>query len=331
VAVASLSLVLAAAPGAAQSEAPASPPADRVSIAFVAGQIGITFYTGVECGAKEAAKAWNVNLYFNGSHNWDINETRAVIEAHQALEPQGWVIAPTDPDALIEFVTAEMAANRPVVTIDAPMSQPVELANMQSAHYDGGVLAAQKMLELTGGAGSYLVLHMQPGLPDIGGRADGFRDTMAAAGAKVLEYVYPGTDTAKASVGVTSAIAGNPDLAGIYATHESAGLGAAAGLKDAQLQDTIKLISFDTAPTQVNDLKNGVYDALIAQQPYHMGYNSVKLVADTIRAGVIDTTTVVHDQPTGFALMTPENADQPDIQAYTYPADLAACPTGAPA
>ena len=154
---------------------------------------------------------------------------------------------------------------------------------------------------------------------------------MVAAGAKVLEDGYPGTDTAAANSQVVAAIEGNPDLAGVYATHESAGLGAATAIKGSGKEDAIKLISFDAAPSQVNDLKKGVYDALIAQQPYAMGYNSVKLVAETIRAGVIDTTSVVHDQPTGFAVMTPENADQPDISVYTYPADLSACPTGPPA
>jgi ribose transport system substrate-binding protein len=314
-------------PVAGQSAAPTTP----VNIDFVAGQIGITFYTGVECGARAAAADYNVNLGYNGSHNWDPNESRSVIEAFQANPPQGWVLSPTDPDAFIQFVTTEMAAGRPVVTVDAPMSQPAELANMQSDHYGGGVLAAKAMLEQTGGKGSYLVLHMQPGLPDIGGRADGFRDTMVAAGARVLEYAYPGTDTAKAAEAVTSAIAGNPDLAGVYATHESAALGAASGLRDAGQQGTIKLIAFDASPEQVNDLKNGVYDALIAQQPYDMGYNSVKLVADTIRAGVIDTSAVKHDQPTGFAVITRDNADDPSVAAFIYPADLNACPTGAPA
>jgi len=173
VAVASLSLLLAAAPAGAQSPA-ASAATDPVNIAFVAGQIGITFYTGVQCGAQEAAKANNVNLNFQGSHNWDINEERPIIEAADATDPQGWVISSTDPDALIKFVTDKMTAGIPVVTIDAPMSQPVELANMQSDHYKGGQLAAQAMLAQTGGTGSYLVLHMTPGLPDIGGRADGF-------------------------------------------------------------------------------------------------------------------------------------------------------------
>jgi ribose transport system substrate-binding protein len=331
VAVAGMASLIAVMPAAAQSGAPASPPATPVSIDFVPGQIGITFYTGMECGARAAAADHNVALQFNGSHNWDPNETRAVIEAFQANEPQGWVLAPTDPDAFIGFVTTEMAAGRPVVTVDAPMSQPAELANMQSDHYKGGQLAAEAMLAQTGGTGSYLVLHMQPGLPDIGGRADGFRDTMTAAGSKVLEYAYPGTDTAKAAQAVTSAIAGNPDLAGVYATHESAALGAASGLRDSGQQGTIKLIAFDASPEQVNDLKNGVYDALIAQQPYDMGYNSVKLVADTIRSGVIDTAAVPHDQPTGFAVITRDNADDPAIATFIYPADLSACPTGAPA
>lgn len=321
---AGIALLVAVAPVAAQSGAPTDP----VAIDFVPGQIGITFYTGMECGAKAAAAEFNVDLGWNGSHNWDPNETRSVIEAFQADPPQGWVFAPTDPDAFIEFTTTEMAAGRPVVTVDAPMSEPVELANMQSDHYGGGQLAAEAMLAQTGGTGSYLVLHMQPGLPDIGGRADGFRDAMIAAGSKVLEYVYPGTDTAKAAQDVSAAIAGNPDLAGVYATHESAALGAATGLRDAGQQGTIKLIAFDASPEQVNDLRNNVYDALIAQQPFDMGYHSVKLVAETIRAGTIDTSAVEHDQPTGFAVITRDNVDDPAIAAYIYPADLSACPEG---
>lgn len=326
-----LSVVLSAA-AVGQSAAPASPlapPADPVKIAFVAGQIGITFYTGMECGANAAKAAYNVDLNWSGPRNWDINEQRPFIDAASATDPQGWVIAPTDGDALIEFISGEMAAGRPVVTVDAPMNEPAELANMQSDHYRGGQLAAEAMLAETGGTGSYLVLHMQPGLPDIGGRADGFRDAMVAAGSKVLEYVYPGTDSAKASEAVSAAITGNTDLAGVYATHESAALGASAGLKDSGQQGVIKLIAFDAAPSQINDLRNGVYDALIAQQPYDMGYNSVALVANAIR-GLVDTSTVVHDQPTGFAVITRDNVDQPEIAAFIYPADLNACPTGAP-
>ena len=79
-AAAALATLLNVAAVSGQSAAP-SAPAEAVKIAFVAGQIGITFYTGVECGAREAAKANNVDLNFTGSHNWDINETRPFIAA----------------------------------------------------------------------------------------------------------------------------------------------------------------------------------------------------------------------------------------------------------
>ena len=279
----------AAAPSTAASEAaPSASAAEAVRIAFIAGQIGITFYTGVECGAKAAAKEFNVDLNWTGSHNWDINETRPLIDAAKATNPQGWVISPTDPDALISDIKGFMEAKQWTVTIDAPMSQPVELQNIQSNHYEGGKTAAAAMLKLTGGKGSYLVLHMTPGLPDIGGRADGFRDAMTQGGAKVLDYVYPGTDQAKAADAVTAAINAHPDLAGVYATHETAANGAASAIKAADQTGKIKLVAFDSAPNQIADLKAGVYDGLIAQAPFNMGYYSVKLVADAIR-GNVDT------------------------------------------
>ena len=156
----------AAAPSTAASEAAPSASGgstgEAVKVAFIAGQIGITFYTGVECGAKAAAKEFNVDLNWTGSHNWDINETRPLIDAAKATNPQGWVISPTDPDALVSDIKGFMEAKQWTVTIDAPMSQPVELQNIQSNHYEGGKTAAAAMLKLTGGTGTYLVLHMTP-------------------------------------------------------------------------------------------------------------------------------------------------------------------------
>lgn len=298
---------------------------DKVKVAFVAGQIGITFYTGVECGAKAAAEEFGVDLNWTGSHNWDVNETRPLIDAAKATSPQGWVISPTDPDALVSDIKGFMDAEQWVVTIDAPMSEAVELQNIQSNHYQGGETAAAAMLKLTGGTGSYLVLHMQPGLPDIGGRADGFRDAMIEAGANVLEYVYPGTDQAKAADAVSAAISADPDLAGVYATHETAANGASSAIKAAGRTGEIKLIGFDSAPNQIADLKKGVYDGLIAQAPFNMGYYSVKLVAEAIR-GTVDTSTVVHDNPTGLYAITAENVDDPATTPWIYPADLNACP-----
>lgn len=302
---------------------------ERVRIAFIPGQIGITFYTSMECGAKNAAEEFDVDLTWQGPSNWDINEQQPFIDAALQTDPDGWVIAPTDSIALVPTIRDLMASGKPVVTVDAPLDEPVELQNLQSDHYGGGQQAAAAMLDLTGGTGSYLVLHLSPGLPDIGGRADGFRDAMVEAGANVLEYVYPETDSNLAAEQVSAAILARDDLAGVYATHESAALGAASAIRAAGKSGEIRLVAFDAAPSQVADLKDGLYDALIAQQPYKMGWDSVELVAKAVR-GEVDLSTVVHDNPTGFAIITRDNADSAEVAPFIYTPDLSQCPTGPP-
>ena len=314
----------AAASQAAASQAAASPTFKTTNIAFMAGQLGIPFYTSVECGARTAAAQFNVNLNWAGPTDWDINKQMPFIQAAQQLNPDGWIFSPTDGKALISMIQDYMSKNIPVVTIDAPLDQPVELQSIQSNHYAGGQAAAKAMIGLTGGKGKYVVVGNTPGLPDIDARVKGFVDDMTKAGATVLPVLEPGTDSTKAANEVAAAIQGTPDLAGVYVTHSAAAQGASAAILEAKMQGKIKLVAFDADPQQIRDLKAGVYDALIAQLPYQMGYESVKLVADVLN-GVVDPKTVKHDNPTDFAILTRTNADDPANSKFLYIGDMSQC------
>jgi ribose transport system substrate-binding protein len=308
---------VAAAPAAAQSEEP-------VQVAFMAGQVGIPFYTSMECGARTAATESNVDLNWQGPTDWDMSKQLPFIQAAAELQPQGWVIAPTDGTTLIPIISEQMAAGVPVVTVDAPLDEPVELQSIQSNHYAGGQAAARAMTDLTGGTGSFVVVGNTPGLPDIDARVAGFVDDMTAAGATVLPVLEPGTDSTKAANLVAAAIQAEPDLTGIYVTHSAAAQGASAAILEAGKQGQIKLVAFDADPQQIRDLKDGVYDALIAQLPYEMGYQSVKLVADVL-SGAVDQAAVEHDNPTDFAILDRDNVDDPAYAAFLYIGDMSQC------
>lgn len=314
---------LGAGPVAAQSAS--APAGEPWQVAFMAGQVGIPFYTSMECGARTAATEMNVDLNWQGPTDWDMNKQLPFIQAAQQLDPQGWVIAPTDGTTLIPIIKEQMDAGIPVVTVDAPLDEPVELQSIQSNHYAGGQAAAKAMTGLTGGKGTYVVVGNTPGLPDIDARVAGFVDDMTAAGATVLPVLEPGTDSTKAANMVAAAIQANPDLTGIYVTHSAAAQGASAAILEAGKQGQIKLVAFDADPQQIRDLKDGVYDALIAQLPYQMGYQSVKLVADVL-SGAVDPATVPHDNPTDFAILTRDNADDPANARFLYIGDMSQCP-----
>lgn len=293
--------------------------ADTVTIAALPGQVGIPFYTSMQCGAEAAAKDFDVDLTWSGPAEWDISLQQPFIDAALQLKPQGVILAPTDSGALVTQVEQLEAAGTPVVTVDAPLDKPVETQSIQSNHYLGGVAAGEAMAEVAGDAGTFVVVGMKPGMPDIDGRVQGFVDsfTKAHPTATVLPVLYPETSSTKAAQQVAAAIQANPELKGVYVTHSAAAEGASAAIQEAGKRGEIKLVSFDADPQQIRDLRDGIYDALIVQKPYQMGYDAVKVLAEIVR-GEIAKADVEHDHFLPFVVVTRDNMNEPDVKAAFY-------------
>lgn len=292
---------------------------DPVTVAFLPGQVGIPFYSSMQCGAQAAAREFNVTLGWNGPPDWDIALQQPFIDAALQLHPQGIVLAPTDGGALISQVKDLESKGTHVITVDAPLNEPVETQSVQSDHLLGGIAAAKAMVEVAGDSGTFLAVGMRPGLPDIDARVKGFVDTFKKdhPNARLLPVAYPETSSTKAAQQVAAAIQANPDLKGVYVTHSAAATGASAAIMEAGLRGKVKLVSFDADPQQIRDLKDGIYDALIIQQPYNMGYEAVKLSAQLIRHQV-DKASVKHDNFLPFVVATRANMKDQAISQYFY-------------
>jgi ribose transport system substrate-binding protein len=295
----------------------ASGATNKPYVIFVGGQLGIPFYTSMQCGAQDAAKKYNIDLKWTGSTDWDISKEMPFINAAIELEPSAIIFSPTDSTALVPITQQMTEKGIFPLTVDAPLAKPVDVANFQSNHFQGGVAAADAMLALTGGKGDYVDVDLTPGLPDIGARTRGFVTTMEAHGAKVLPILYPGTDSSKAAQEVAADLRAHPEIAGVYVTHSAAAQGASAAIKAAGLEGKVKLIAFDADPQQIVDLKRGVYDALIVQEPYQMGFLSVALAGQLAR-GEVKSNQVTEEHLMPFFVVTLKNVDDPAVEKYFY-------------
>ena len=76
--------------------------------------------------------------------------------------------------------------------------------------------------------------------------------------------------------------AAHPDLAGVFATNVLVAQGVDTGLQTAHAASKIKIIGYDADPTQVADLKSGVVEALIAQEPYQEGVDGVEQAVNAL-------------------------------------------------
>ncbi|QEW17963.1 D-ribose-binding periplasmic protein precursor [Marinibacterium anthonyi] len=293
--------------------------AETVTVAALPGQVGIPFYTSMECGAMAAARDFDVDLTWDGPADWDIAKQQPFIDAALQRKPQGVLLTPTDSGALVSQVEALEADGIPVVTVDAPLDSPVETQSIQSNHYIGGEAAGEAMAQVAGTKGTFVVIGMRPGMPDIDARVSGFTDTFTKTNpnATVLPVLYPETSSTKAAQQVAAAIQANPDLKGVYVTHSAAAEGASAAILEAGKRGEIKLVSFDADPQQIRDLRDGIYDALIVQEPYQMGYQGVEILARIIR-GEVGKDAVDHDNFLPSVVVTRDTMDDPEIRAAFY-------------
>jgi len=274
----------------------------------------------MECGARDAANELDVDLNWAGPPQWDLALQMPILQAAIERDPDGLVLAPTDPVALVTIVE-DLVDNRkiPVVTVDGSLAEPVDLQNIRTDNIAAGGLAARAMAEAIGGTGTVLVVGLDPGVAANQERVDGFTAVLEKEypNIKVLPTEYPGSDQNKAAEIVSAALQANPDLKGIYTTHSNAAVGTSSAIIGAGLQGKVKIIAYDADPGQVRDLRDGVYDALVVQSPYLEGYNSVKLVIQILR-GEVDPATLEDVTHPPMVVATRENLDSPEVQKNLY-------------
>ncbi len=80
------------------------------------------------------------------------------------------------------------------------------------------------------------------------------------------------------------------------------------------LAGKVRFVGFDSSTKLVEGLKQGEIDALVLQNPMRMGYLGVKTMVQHVRREAVEKRL-----DTGVVLVTPQNADQPDIKDLLTP------------
>jgi ribose transport system substrate-binding protein len=311
-----LALLLAACGGNDEGGGDAGGGAEQqYSLTLIQGVKGDQFYVTMQCGAQEAAAAAGATLEVTAPDEFDASLQTPVVNAVVAKKPDAILIAPTDTQAMIPPLTQAKAAGIKLIFVDTTTENGAELAESEIAsdNEEGGREAARSLAELTGGKGSVLVINVKPGISTTDARAKGFEEEIKKTpGLKYIGQEYSNDKPEIAASKATAALAAHPDLVGIFGTNLFSAEGAATGLRSAGASK-VKIVGFDAGPKQVEDLEQGVVQALIAQKP-----------ADIGKAGVEQAIAALKGEPTqkkigtGFVVVTKENMNDPDVKPFLY-------------
>jgi ribose transport system substrate-binding protein len=279
---------------------------------LIAGVKGDEFYITMNCGAQAKAKELGVSLDFQGPDKFDAGLQTPVVNAVAAKKPDAVLVAPTDTKAMYAPIKQLSDNGTKVVLVDTTLEQSdFAVSQIASDNEGGGKAAADTLGKLIGGKGKVFVVNVKPGISTTDARGKGFQDGAKAAGLTYVGQQYDDDDPAKAASIVKAELAKNPDLKGIFATNLFSAEGAASGIREAGKLGQVKIVGFDAGPKQVEDLKKGTVQALIAQKPAEIGADGVEQAYNALTGKATEKKI-----GTGFTSITKDNLSQNQDALY---------------
>jgi ribose transport system substrate-binding protein len=254
-------------------------PANK-NLELVVGVKNEPFYISMQCGAEAAAKEAGYTLNTQAPDKFDPTMQGPIVTALGAKKPAALLIAPTDDKTMAPQMKQIKDMGVKIIEVDTALQDTsVAASSISSDNTQGGKLAAQTMAKLTTGkSGSVLVLDTKPGTSTTAARAKGFEEELktVAPNLKSIGIQFTDNEPATAAQKVTAAVSSTPDLIGVFATNLNSGEGAATGLRSAGKVGQVQLVGFDASPSEVEGLKSGAFQALIAQDPATIGEAGVQ-------------------------------------------------------
>lgn len=272
------------------------------------------FWQSVHAGAEKAARETGIEIVWNGpTTETDYAAQLQIIDSMITQRLDAIVLAPIDKTAMVSAVERAAKQNIPVIIFDSGIDTQNYVSMVATDNYAAGQAGAERLAKITGGKGKIVMVMVQPGGASTMAREQGFLDKIKEyPGIVVADKRYGMADFAKSRDVSENMLTAHPDLVAMFASNESSTVGAVQALKGRQSK--VKLVGFDSSPNLIADLRSGVIDSLVVQDPFRMGYDSVKAAVAKL-AGE----TPAKDQPLPPLVVTKENLDDPKVAAQLNP------------
>jgi ribose transport system substrate-binding protein len=271
------------------------------------------FFISVHAGVEQAAHDLHVDVLWNGPQNeTDYARQIEIVDAMITRQVSGLAISATDEHALVAPVERAIRAGIPVSVFDSAVDIDNYVSFIATDNYGAGCTAARKLAGLVGNRGAVAMVMQKPGGTSTVLRERGFDATIAKEfpHIQVVARQFGMADPARSRAAAEDILTAHPDLAGLFASSEAASLGSIQAIRNRGLSGKIKLVTFDFSKAHIEALKDGTIDAMMVQDPFRLGYEAVKSLADKLNG---------HTPPKRMELparvIVKSDLDKPDVRA----------------
>ena len=302
---------------------------DAYTIAFVPGVNPDPFYITMSAGVNQAATDLGLKIIQQDPERFDVTISAPIIEALIARgDIDALVTAPNDKEQSIPVLQEAHDAGIPVLTVDTFIGDgdyangevTFPISYIGSDNVQGGYIACSSLADQLGEGAKIYISNTRPGISTTDQREEGCLQAAEDRGLVVSRVDYNENSADTAQQQTAAVLQANPDIVGMFATNTFGALGAGTAIQNAGLQGAIEVALFDASEENIGFLNDGIVSLVIAQKPADMGYLGVALAT----AYLDGAASIPARIPTGYAVITADNVDDPDVARFIYTSNTSA-------
>jgi ribose transport system substrate-binding protein len=286
-------------------------------IAVVPKATSHMFWVSVESGVRAAGRDFGVDVLWNGpAQETEYDRQIQIVDSMVARHVDGLAVAATERQALVGPVERAVAAGIPVTIFDSGLDSTNYMTFLATNNYEAGQMAARELARLLNGRGKVGIVLHAPGSASTMERERGFDDVMAKEypQIRIIARQYGMSSRAKSRDATENILTAAPDIDGLFASTEPSAAGASLAIKSRGLAGKVKFVAFDSSESMVADLKAGLIQAMVVQDPYRMGYECVKTLVDKLHG-----TQPPKHIDLSARVVRAADLDKPEIHALLFP------------
>jgi ribose transport system substrate-binding protein len=232
------------------------------------------FWEYMNQGVSDMAELLGLTYKWEASETSDVDQQIEILNNAVDSGADAILISALDAEKLSEPIREAKTRGVKIIYVNTPANEE-GIITLATNNYEAGKMAGKNMieeLELMGvDKGAIGIVSVNKTNPSIQLRESGFIDMLKEDGRfTLLEPVYAGTDLKLSEEEASRMIKEHQNLVGLYATNEGTNVGVGNAIKADN--NRIVGVGFDRSDATMQLLYEESLKAIIAQNPYTMGY-----------------------------------------------------------
>lgn len=277
---------------------------DPIKIIYIAknNEQEHVFWKSVSRGVSLAASEYNVNLLILSPEDENYIKQNELIYQAIKEKPDAIILSAVNQQETYPAAKSIVDNHIKLILVDSIVDENIADAVITTGNYQAGIRMGASMKKWIAEDEYIGIINHQPGSSTAIEREDGIRMGLTTDKDKIIATYYASSDIELAERYTKQLLEEYSNITVIATLSQSASIGAGRAVNALGLEDTVKIFGFDNDKEQIKYLEEGIFEALLVQKPFNMGYLGVETAIK-----IINNENTVTEINTGSALITREN------------------------